>query len=125
MDDALRKSILMETIRIRKNEWEIFKILRLKALELDGNQFGQSLEDVREYPDEKWQEDAMKAAESDEFYIVLAFDRGKAVGMTGCVRAKDFGKIIKHKGSDSGEIPQICRAPGDSNRRISRIPFQY
>jgi len=101
---------MVELRRIRAGEWRGFKTLRLAALEQDGEQFGQSYAEVSLLSDEKWQEDAAKAAESDEFYVILAFDQARPVGMCGCVRREDFGKIImvwvdpQYRGSGIGRL---------------------
>jgi ribosomal protein S18 acetylase RimI-like enzyme len=84
----------MEIRRIKANEWEVFKSLRLTALQQDGNQFGQSYEQVKDYSDDRWKEETKKAAESADFFLVLAFEVDKPIGITGCVRTPDFGKIF-------------------------------
>jgi ribosomal protein S18 acetylase RimI-like enzyme len=84
----------MEIRRLRADEWQVFKSLRLAALQQDGDQFGQSYDVVKNYTDERWQQDAERAATSDEFYVVLAFEWGTPVGMAGCIRTEDFGKIV-------------------------------
>lgn len=40
------------------------------------------------------QEYAVETAKSDKFYVILAFDGGKPVGMSGCVQTEDFGKTV-------------------------------
>jgi GNAT superfamily N-acetyltransferase len=88
----------------------MYKSLRLAALEQDGDQFGQSFKLAEGYSDERWREDGRRAAESDGFYIVLAFDDAEPVGMSGCVRVEDFGKIIAvwvepaHRGNGIGRL---------------------
>ncbi len=105
-----KKARPIEARRMRPDEWRTFKSLRLAALERDGDQFGQSYEVVSGYTDAKWEEDSRKAADSDEFCIVLAFDGREPVGMSGCVRADDFGKIIavwvepSHRGGGIGGL---------------------
>ncbi len=84
----------MEIRRIRADEWQVFKTLRLAALKQNGEQFGQVYEEVSAQSDEKWQEDTAMAAESDKFCVVLAFDETRPVGMSACVRPEDVGKII-------------------------------
>ncbi|MFB3894689.1 MAG: GNAT family N-acetyltransferase [bacterium] len=98
----------MEIRRIKAQDWEIFKSMRLAALLQNGNQFGQTYEQVKEYSDTRWQEETKKAAESDELYLVLAFDKDNPIGITGCVRTPDFGKIFAvwvdppHRGKSIG-----------------------
>jgi len=85
------------TIEIRRvwaDEWRLFRDIRLAALEQDGDQFGQAYEDASRRTDAQWQEDAAMAAGSDEFLVVLALDGARAVGISGCIRREDFGKII-------------------------------
>ena len=100
----------MEIRRIEANEWEVFKSLRLTSLLKDGNQFGQSYEQVKDYSDARWKEETKKAAESTDFFLVLAFEETKPIGITGCVRTKDFGKIIAvwldptHRGKGIGRL---------------------
>jgi len=107
----------MEIRRLRANEWEMFKSLRLAALERDGDQFGQSYDVVKGYTDERWKEDAERAARSDDFFIVVGFDGAEPVGMSGCVRIDDFGKIIAvwvkpaHRGKGMGAL--LVRAAMD------------
>jgi len=101
---------MTELRRIRTDEWQAFKTLRLAALEQNGEQFGQSYAEVSLLSDERWQEDTAKAAESDEFYVILAFDETTPVGMSACVRREDFGKIImvwvdpQYRGSGIGRL---------------------
>lgn len=92
--DSLWEENMIEIRRIRTDEWRVFRELRLAALEQDGEQFGQSFEEVSQLSDDRWQEDTVKAAESDEFYVVLAFGGPKPMGMSACVHREDFGKII-------------------------------
>lgn len=101
---------MVELRRIRTDEWRVFKTLRLAALEHGGEQFGQSYAEVSLLSDEKWQEDTAKAAESNEFYVILAFDETRPVGMSACVRREDFGKMImvwvdpQYRGSGIGRL---------------------
>ena len=100
----------MEARRIKTNEWQVFKSLRLPALKGDGDQFGQSYDKMKEYGDERWKEDTRKAAVSDEFYIVIGFEEQKPIGMSACIKRDDFGKIIavwvepESRGSGMGRV---------------------
>ncbi len=86
--------IKMEIRRIRAEEWKVFKTLRLAALERDSKQFGQSYELLREYSDERWKEDTKKGAESNDLFLIFAFDNTEPVGMSACFITKEFGKIF-------------------------------
>ena len=76
----------VEVRRVRPQDWQAWKAIRLEALEDTPIGFLELLADARQRPDEQWQERASAAAEGDAHALWLAWDGDRAVGCTGAVR---------------------------------------
>jgi RimJ/RimL family protein N-acetyltransferase len=60
-------------------EWQLYRTVRLKALENDPLVFGSSFEKERDYADEKWQGDLS----NPDLAVFGVFLNGAVIGMTG------------------------------------------
>jgi GNAT superfamily N-acetyltransferase len=67
--------------RLRENEWESWRKLRLRALADDPDAFGGSFEREHAYTDERWRELTRLLATADDRVMFVADD---AAGLAGC-----------------------------------------
>jgi GNAT superfamily N-acetyltransferase len=74
--------------RIRPDDWETLRRLRLAALADAPEAFAARLDQSEARPDGWWQDWARRGAESDETATFLAFDGNRAVGMAGGYRSE-------------------------------------
>lgn len=69
----------IEVRPFRPEEWQLYRTVRLKALENDPLVFGSSFEKEREYADDKWQQDLV----NPDLAVFGVFLNGDVIGMTG------------------------------------------
>jgi GNAT superfamily N-acetyltransferase len=72
--------------RIRADEWQALRELRLRALADAPDAFGAGLEDSQARPDAWWRDWARRGAESEEAATFFAVDGERPVGMAGGFR---------------------------------------
>jgi RimJ/RimL family protein N-acetyltransferase len=70
------------------DEWQMYKAVRLKALETDPKFFGESFDDARAKPDENYQTHLLSA----DGAVFGVFRHGDVIGMTGVVLDKEDAK---------------------------------
>jgi ribosomal protein S18 acetylase RimI-like enzyme len=70
--------------RVRKEEWEVYRTLRLNALRLAPDAFGSRYEDAKLLPDEEWQKRVNRFATDSVAVNFIAFQNEQAVGMVSC-----------------------------------------
>lgn len=73
----------MDVERVRVDEWETLRDLRLRALEEAPEAFGASFDEARRRPEEWWRAWCRRSAESDEQAMFTARLDGRPAGMAG------------------------------------------
>ncbi|MCW3037091.1 MAG: acetyltransferase, partial [Actinobacteria bacterium] len=73
----------MEVRRVRPEEWQSLRDVRLRALKDAPSAFATRFEEARERPDALWIDWAAKSAEGDGRAMFLAWDGAAVVGMVG------------------------------------------
>jgi ribosomal protein S18 acetylase RimI-like enzyme len=79
----------MEVRRVRSDQWEALRDVRLRALEESPSAFGTTFAEARERPDAWWVDWAQRSAESGEQAMFLAWRDGEAVGIAGTFARED------------------------------------
>lgn len=80
---------MVEVRRVRADEWEALRDVRLRALEDAPDAFGTTFAEARERPDACWVEWAQRSAESDEQAMFLAWRDGEPRGIAGTFARED------------------------------------
>ena len=80
----------MEIVKLKPEEWEKFRELRLEALREDSESFGASYEEAVKYSDDDWKQRLVNPNDN----IIIASDGGLAIGMVGAYQEK--GEKLKH-----------------------------
>jgi ribosomal protein S18 acetylase RimI-like enzyme len=73
----------MDIRRVRPEEWEVMRDVRLRALADAPSAFETRFEEARLRPDEWWHDWAARSAQGDGQAIFLAWDGDDAVGIVG------------------------------------------
>jgi ribosomal protein S18 acetylase RimI-like enzyme len=79
----------MEVSRVRTDEWEALRDVRLRALEESPSAFGTTFAEARVRPDAWWVEWARRSAETDEQAMFLAWLEGRPAGIAGTFARED------------------------------------
>ena len=80
----------MEIRKLNSGDWEIYKELRLEALQKDAEAFGSSYEESLKKTNEEWK----KPLENQKNNIMVAFYGDKVIGMVGA--NQESGQKTKH-----------------------------
>jgi ribosomal protein S18 acetylase RimI-like enzyme len=81
MSDATQTEIQIIT-RLPVERWPEYRELRLHALKTDPQAFGQSWDEADKYPEERWRQRLIDAAEGRS-WLVFAEREGRLTGMAG------------------------------------------
>ncbi len=84
----------MEVSRVRADEWEALRDLRLRALADAPDAFRATIAEARERPEEWWREWARDSAESDERAMFVARLDGRPVGLAGVYHDEGVWNIV-------------------------------
>lgn len=79
----------MDVRRVRADEWEALRDVRLRALADAPDAFGSTHAEALQRPEEWWRVWALRSAESDEQAMSLAWEGAGAVGIAGVFRNDD------------------------------------
>lgn len=67
--------------QVSPDEWQLLRLVRLRALEDAPGAFSGTLEEAVEEPDEEWRARAERGATGDASYCALAFEGDEPIGM--------------------------------------------
>ena len=81
--------------RVRADEWEALRDLRLSALAGAPNAFGTTLALARERSDAEWQEAARRGEGTDAWVTFVAEEDGALVGMASGIRENEVYELIQ------------------------------
>jgi GNAT superfamily N-acetyltransferase len=84
----------MEVRRVRPDEWQSLRDVRLKSLADAPDAFGSTYAESLERPEEWWRNRAAGAAENDEQTLVLAWDGDEPIGIAGAFTEGDVWLVI-------------------------------
>jgi GNAT superfamily N-acetyltransferase len=73
----------MDVRRVRREEWQALRDIRLRALEDAPYAFATSLDEARQRPDAWWIDWAAKSAQGDAQAMFLAWDGATPIGIVG------------------------------------------
>lgn len=82
--------------RIRPDDWQQYKALRIEAMRLHPEAFGSTYEGELAKSDEQWQARARECATSKDKLIIVADNECQLVGMAGLFRDSDKRAHIAH-----------------------------
>jgi GNAT superfamily N-acetyltransferase len=92
----------MEVRRVRPEEWQALRDVRLRALEEAPDAFATRFADARERPDDWWTDWAARSAEGDGQAMFLAWDGAAPVGIVGTFVAENGRRWLIAMWTDPG-----------------------
>ncbi len=84
----------MRVDRVRAQDWQTWRAIRLEALEDTPIGFLELLADARRHPDQRWQQRAAAMTEGDASALWLAWDGDAAVGLMGAARYEPEESVL-------------------------------
>lgn len=100
-------------ITLSPSQWQMYKTLRLEALQSDPQAFGRSFAEEVLYPDEKWQE-RLAGISTSSVYSYFASIKDKLVGMVGA-------KIIEEGGQKVAVVMQMYVQKNQRGKGIGQL----
>jgi GNAT superfamily N-acetyltransferase len=94
--------------RVRADEWEILRDMRLQALADSPDAFATTYDEACDRPEHWWRDWAMSSAEGDDQAMFLAWRQGEPVGIAGAFRTGGRIDVISmwtspdHRGRGTG-----------------------
>jgi ribosomal protein S18 acetylase RimI-like enzyme len=81
--------------RVRPDEWQELRAIRLRALEDSPDSFGSTAVEARQRDDERWRTWATAGASSSESAVFVAVDGDRMVGLGGSFLHEDDPKVAQ------------------------------
>ncbi len=103
---------MITTRRIRPGEVQLFKSLRLRALQDAPYAFSSTYEAALQRTDQSWQEQAERTARGADRATFFAFMGDEAIGMAALYRLEDQAQV--------GELLQVWVAPGQRGGQTTK-----
>jgi len=103
---------MITTRRIRPGEVQLFKSLRLRALQDAPYAFSSTYEAALQRTDQSWQEQAERTARGADRATFFAFMGDEAIGMAALYRLEDQAQV--------GELLQVWVAPGQRGGQTAK-----
>jgi GNAT superfamily N-acetyltransferase len=81
--------------RIRTDQWELLRDLRIRALTDDPHAFSSNVADERAHPSDAWKQRAAQRAVGDAAATFVAFVDDEPAGIVGCHRLADDPRSVE------------------------------
>jgi ribosomal protein S18 acetylase RimI-like enzyme len=120
----------MEVRRVRPDEWEQLRTIRLRALADSPDSFGSTLAEARRREDEEWREWAVSAGSSPASAVFVAVEDETIVGLCGSFLHEDDPQVAHivamwvdpaHRGRRLGERLLAATTEWSSERGVREL----
>lgn len=78
-----------QIVKLRPDQWKLYRQIRLEALQTDPQAFGSRYEDMIQQPDSFWQGRLLDAQEGQKNWLLFARGSAGLAGMIGAVTTED------------------------------------
>lgn len=104
---------MIEIIRLEPEDWQLYRALRLEALQTDPQAFGSTYENTLARPESFWRQRLAEAAQEQDQWMLFARLDGRLVGMTGA--------YLDHEHPDMAWVISVYVQPAQRGKGISRL----